>query len=135
MPRTGRWPAGTSGNPQGRPPGRPDRRQRLRNLIDTHSEELVGIAVQAARAGDMQALGLLLQRALPPARPEGQPVRFPRPTGSSPAEWARAILAAVADGVLPPDVGKNLIDAIGMVSTIEVNTELEQRVRALEEGS
>lgn len=126
--------SGESGNKKGRPPGRLDRRHRLRNLIDSHADELVTLAIAQARAGDMQALGLLLARAIAPVRAEAAPVAFARPVGTSASDWARSVLAAVADGQLAPDTGKHLIDAIAAVANITAIDEIEARVARLENG-
>lgn len=59
---------GTSGNPSGRPRGIVDKRVRLREQIQEHAEELIGLAIQRAKDGDGMALRLLLDRIVPTLR-------------------------------------------------------------------
>jgi hypothetical protein len=45
------------------------------------------------------------------------------------------VLAAIADGVVAPDVGRQIIDAISSLATVRAGEELEQRILALEDAS
>lgn len=129
-----KYQRGASGNAQGRPRGVPDRRRLLREKIEGHADELIALALSQARAGDTTALAMLLSRAVAPVRAEAAPVAFARPVGTSASDWARSVLAAVADGQLAPDTGKHLIDAIAAVANITALDEIEARVAALEQG-
>ncbi|WP_287012211.1 hypothetical protein [Actibacterium sp.] len=42
------------------------------------------------------------------------------------------VLAAVAGGQVPPDIGKQIIDGIAALSDVRKNEELEERIIALE---
>lgn len=130
-----KWRPGQSGNPAGKLKGLPDRRRLLREKIEHHADELIELAIAGARAGDMTALAMLLTRAIAPVRPEAAPVAFARPAGASASDWARSVLAAVADGQLAPDTGKHLIDAIAAVANITALDEIEKRLTALELGA
>jgi hypothetical protein len=125
---------GQSGNPAGKQKGLPDRRRLLRMKIEHHADELIELALSQARAGDTTALAMLLSRAVAPVRAEASPVAFQRPTGTSASDWARSVLAAVADGQLAPDTGKHLIDAIASVANITAIDEIEARLAKLESG-
>lgn len=126
---------GRSGNPKGRRPGIQDRRSVLRELIAKQAPELIQLAVNAARAGDTGALGLLLARCIPPLRPTGDTVQFELPAGASPAAQARAVLAAIAAGKLDPHNGRALLDAIAATLRIVEADEFERRIAALERGA
>ncbi len=129
------WRKGQSGNPKGRPPGIRDRRHALRELIEPHARELIDKALELARAGDVAALRLLLERAVPPLRPVGQPAPFPLAEGATPSDAARALVQAVAAGQLAPDVGHQLLGGLAaMVRVIDAD-EIERRLAALEESS
>lgn len=123
---------GRSGNPKGRRPGIKDRRSALRDLIAKQAPELIQLAVNAARAGDTGALGLLLARCIPPLRPTGDPVHFELPAGASPSDQARAVLAAIAAGELDPHNGRALLDAVATVVRIVEADEFERRIASLE---
>lgn len=130
-----KWKPGQSGNPAGKLKGLPDRRRLLREKIEGHADELIALALSQARAGDTTALAMLLSRAVAPVRAEAAPVAFQRPAGTSASDWARSVLAAVADGQLAPDTAKHLIDAIGAAENIRLVGEIEARVAKLEGGT
>ena len=128
----GRWSKGESGNPAGRPKGIPNPQARLRKMIN--AEGIVKRLEQAALDGDVQAARTLLERALPACRSTAEPVEIPEldvaPTLTG---KAHSVLAAVADGRIPPDLGAQLVAAIGNVSKLVEVDELSRRVEALEE--
>jgi hypothetical protein len=73
----------------------------LEALFDGEAEELTRKAIKLAKAGDMTALRLCLDRIVPPRK--DRPIGFSLPTMKEPADAADAlasIVAAVADGEL-----------------------------------
>lgn len=128
------WRKGQSGNPKGRPPGRPDRRHLLRELIAPHARELIDKALELARAGDVGALRLLLERAVPPLRPVAEPVKFNLPAGDLPTA-ARAVLQAAADGELAPGQAREFLAALADLGRLIELHDLEQRITRLEEST
>ena len=131
----GKFRPGQSGNLKGRPKGSPDRRAQLRELIEAEAAELVAVAVRAAKAGDMGALALLLNRCISPLRPVADTVQFDMPVGSTLADQARAVLAAIAGGRLDQMTGRSLIDAIAGAARVIETDELLRRIEALEGGT
>lgn len=126
------WPKGKSGNPAGRPKGSKNPSTKLRELIDI--EPILKKLQTAAEGGDVQAARTLLERALPVYRTTAQPVELPElGQAETLTEKAWAILAAVADGSLPPDLGAALVGAIGNVAKVAEVDELMRRVAALEQ--
>ncbi len=132
---TTKFKPGRSGNPAGRPKGTKDRRTELRALIKPHAPDLIAKALALANEGDVAALKLLLERAVPPYRPIGEAVTFPMPKQGSLADSGRAVMEAIADGNLPPDMGRQLIDALAALGRIVELDELDKRLSALEEKS
>lgn len=130
-----RYRKGQSGNPAGRPPGVPDRRRELRELIRPHVPELVAQALALAKAGDAAAIRLLLDRALPPLKPTAEAVTYPHPEAGTLADQGRAVLAAVAAGQVPPDIGRHLIEALAAQGRLIELDEIERRLTALEEST
>lgn len=130
----GRFKPGLSGNPKGRPPGIPSPSTKLRQMIDAAA--IVKRLEEAALAGDVAAARTLLERALPIYRISAEPVELPELDGAAElTDKAKAVLAAVASGKLPPDLGAQLVTAIGAVSRVAEVDELIRRIAALEAGN
>lgn len=129
---TGRRKNGTFAKGQtGNPGGRPGNLAKLRAKLTAGSDEIATVVLDAAKAGDMQACRLILERIVPALKPITEPVAFALDDTDLPST-ARSILRAIADGALPGDQGKVLLDAVlGMSRVIEV-ADLERRLKALE---
>ena len=125
---------GQSGNPAGKPKGaRNATTMAAEALLDGEGEALTRKAIKMAKAGDLSALRLCLERILPPRK--DRPVTFSLPPIASPKDATAALsalLTAVASGDLTPveasEIGK-LVD--GYVKAVEAN-ELAERLVALE---
>ena len=125
----GRWVKGASGNPT----GQPSRAAELRRLLAEGADEVAAQVLEAAKGGDMHACRLVLERLVPAVRPAHQPVRFDLDGDAPLADQARQILSAAADGELPTDQAKALLDALaGMVRIVELD-EIQRRLDALED--
>lgn len=126
----GRWQPGESGNPSGRRPGSGEV-AKLRAAIAEHLPGIVAQLVEAAKAGDVQAARLLLERVIPPvkAAEAAQAVALP---GETLTDQGRAFLAAVAAGELAPGQGAALLGALGTLAKLAEADELERRIAALE---
>ena len=129
---TGRRKNGTFAKGQtGNPGGRPGNLAKLRAKLTAGSDEVASVVLDAAKAGDMQACRLILERIVPALKPIAEPVAFALDDTDLPST-ARSIMRAIADGTLPGDQGKVLLDAVlGMSRVIEV-ADLERRLKALE---
>lgn len=125
------WKPGESGNPDGRPKGSINAATKLRHMID--AKGIIKKLQAAALAGDVQAARTLLERALPVYRASAEPVQIPGLNDALElADKAHAVLAAVADGNIPPDLGAQLVTAIGTVARVAEVDELARRIAALE---
>jgi Family of unknown function (DUF5681) len=128
------FPAGKSGNPNGRPTGsRNAATLTIDALLDGEGEALTRKAIDLAKGGDMQALKLCMDRIVPPRR--DRPLNFALPPIASPGDAATAmgaLLKATADGELTPleagEVAK-LVDTY--IRTVETN-DLTKRIEQLE---
>lgn len=129
------WKPGQSGNPAGRAKGSINISTRLRKMID--AEAIVKALENAALTkGDVQAARTLLERALPVYRATAEPVKVPGiHSADTLTDKARAVLEAVADGRVPPDIGAQLVAAIGTVARVAEMDELMRRIEALEKRS
>lgn len=126
------WKPGQSGNPDGRPKGIPNPQAKLRRMID--AGKIVKKLQEAALAGDVQAARTLLERALPVHKASAAPVEVPGMADAPDLTGkAQAVLVAVAEGSIPPDMGAQLVTAIGTVARVAEIDELQRRIAALEE--
>jgi hypothetical protein len=128
----GRFAPGTSGNPQGRPKSETTA---LRQSLAAGAADVVVAILAAAKAGDMQAAKLVLDRLLPPLKATAQAVHLDLPGTASPLDIARTILAATASGNLAPDIAAQLVAAVGTFCRIEEIEELRDRIAALEQAT
>ncbi len=93
----GRFRKGVSGHPQGRPRGARNRATRLAEaLLEDEAVALVRQAIDLAKAGDVTALRLCLERLIP--RRVERSIEFELPTISEPKD-AVAALSQIMEGV------------------------------------
>ena len=130
--KPGRWKAGESGNPKGKTPGSGEL-QRLRATIASDVPDILAGLVTAAKAGDVQAARLILERCLPPIKAIEQPVELALPDGGTLTAQGRAVLSAAALGDIAPGQAAQLIAALGTLAKISEVDELTNRITALEE--
>jgi hypothetical protein len=125
---------GKSGNPAGKPKGTRNKTTlAIDALLDGEGEALTRKAITLAKAGDMRALRLCMDRIVPPRR--DRPVNFALPKILGPADAATAmsaILGAAAAGELTPMEAGELAKLVDVyVRTIEAN-DFAQRLAELE---
>jgi hypothetical protein len=89
--------------------------------------------VTAAKAGDVQAARLILERVLPPVKATEQAVELQLPADGTLTSQGRAVLSAVALGQLAPGQGAQLLAAIGSLARVTEIDEFETRLTKLEE--
>jgi len=126
-----KWTKGQSGNPAGKKPGSGEVAQ-LREQIKPYMPELLQRMVLQALAGDSTVQRLLLERVFPALKPQAADIRVELTTGAPLVDQGEAILQAIVDGNIAPDVGSQIITALGQLGTLRKNEELEARLRALE---
>lgn len=126
---------GQSGNPAGKPKGTRHRVTMLAELLlDREAETLLRKAIELALGGDTVALRLCLERIMAPRR--DRPVQFRLPELVSACDATKAVAAisvAVARGELTPGEAAELSRLIEAYVKVLEATELDQRLRALEE--
>ena len=131
MPRS--WKPGQSGNPKGRPPGS-GQLAKLRSAIGSDLEEIIATLVLAAKAGDIAAARLLLDRTIPPLKATDAPIKIVV-SGTSLTDQARSILEAITGGSVPVAQGAAMMAALSHLGRIIEIDELDRRLRALEGNS
>lgn len=125
------WQPGQSGNPAGRRPGASA--SALRAKLEEGAPDVAKKVLALAKAGDLAAARLVLERVLPALRPEALPVVFALDRDASLTDQGRQLLAAAAAGQLTPDVASELIAALGRLAGLRQVEEMEARIRQLEE--
>jgi len=91
------------------------------------------LAREAMAEGGVGMLRELMSRSYPPLKPTMDAFNFQLDPESTPSEKAQAILVAVSNGDIPPDVGTMLINASKAALDIEALTDIKDRIAALED--
>ena len=120
---------GQSGNPKGRPK-RIATHENLRQSIEQHAPEILAALLEQAKAGDTAAAKLLLDRCIPTLRPSDATVTLPH--ADTLAGKGEAVIAALSDGELPPDVAAVMMHALQSLAKVIETSELQRRIEALE---
>lgn len=124
------------GNPGKRPGTRNKATRAIERMLEGEAEQLTRRLIQSAMEGDTAALRIVFDRIAPTYRPHGRPVRLPAlELAKTPTERCDAIVEAVARGVLPPDVARQLLDGIAAAMRVAEIDEIEKRLAALESKS
>ena len=98
------------------------------------ADGIVDSVVAKALDGDTAAASLILSRILPTVKAQVEKVQFDFDATAPISQQVEAVLSAVGSGVIAPDVGKQIIDAIASLSQVRASEELEARIVALEEA-
>lgn len=129
--RSSRWQPGQSGNPAGRAPG--GAIGQLRQQMRRELTAVLARMIEMAKAGDVKAARLIVERVIPPLRAESAPIALPGLDASaSLVQQGQTLLDAVAKGQIPPDVAASLLTGLGSVARLREVEELEKRIAALE---
>ena len=130
---------GVSGNPAGRPKGALNHATRAAMaLMQGQVEQLTQTVINAALAGDMTAMKLVFERLVPTVKEapiEPGAVTLPELTSSSVPDAVAAVVQAVAEGLLPPGQGQQIVAMLdGYRKSVEL-AEIEARLTALEQAA
>lgn len=102
-------------------------------MLDPHRKDLVAKVVELARAGDPQALRMVLERIDPTPRAMLPAIEIPGLTECvSMSEKARCIVDAAGRGTISPDAASALLGAIANAARIVEHEELSERISRLE---
>lgn len=131
---TGRFLKGHSGNPAGKPRGAKNQSSLVaERLFADEIQEICGSVIAQAKAGNMQAAKIILDRLLPPIK--DKPIRIDLPKITSSNDLVRAIECitfAVGSGQISPLEGEAIARIIDIhIKTLELN-EFEKRLSNLE---
>lgn len=126
------WKKGQSGNPSGRPASGHATAERLRTIIADDIDEILSSVIAQAKAGDLMACRLLVERVLPAIKPIEAPVQMAMPMGEGIVKQGEAVLEAVAAGLLAPTQAGALLAGLGTLAKLRESEELETRIDKLE---
>jgi hypothetical protein len=129
--KQGHWLPGSSGNPAGRPAGS-GHVARLRAELAQELPTIIKSLIEQAKAGDIQAIRIILDRVVPPLKAVDAPLSIPLPEGGL-SDQGRAIIASAASGEVSPADASQLLGAISQLARIEEFDELVERVNRLEQ--
>lgn len=118
-------------NPNGRPPGILDKRSRVTKALMDDAPLLPAWSLTAPRKGTCRRQRWF-SRCAPVLKAQTEPVQFEFDATVPIAQQIEAVLAGIAGGAVPPDVGKQIIEAIGTLASVRATEELEQRMVMLE---
>jgi hypothetical protein len=128
------WKPGQSGNPTGKPVGARNKATlAVLTLMEHGAKEITEAVVAAAKAGDLTAARMILDRLAPPAKERPVSLILPDTTTAEGIALAQeTILQAVASGELLPGEAATLAGIVEIRRRALETLELEQRITALE---
>lgn len=121
---------GQSGNPKGRTPGKTTA-VKLRKSLDQHVPEILKKLVEQAKAGDLQACKLILERTIPALKAKDLPVVLTGLDGSL-TEQGQTIIGGMGKGTLTPSETLMLLTALSSQAKIVEIHDLTNGIEALE---
>jgi hypothetical protein len=124
-------PGMKSPNPSGRPKGSTPQTKLMQRML-TDADDIVDAIIAKALEGDIGAASLILGRVIPALKAQAEKVQFDFDAAAPASQQVETVLAAICGGIIAPDVGKQVIDAIGALSQVRATEELEARIVALE---
>jgi hypothetical protein len=125
---------GQSGNPAGRPKGVRGKAEIFAEaLLEGETEEIIRAAVKAAKAGELGAIRLCLDRLVPRRRDRAVPFDLPPLHSAASALSALAdIAAAVSRGDMTPAEADNVSRLLERYLSALQHVDVEQRLSKLE---
>lgn len=129
-----RWVKGMkSPNPSGRPPGIRERKQKIHERMLDEAGAVIDVMLQKALEGDSGAAAVVINRVIPVLRPQQEVVEFTLNADAPVSKQVEQVLAAIAQGLVAPDVGKKIVEVVQSLAQTRAVEDLEQRIIALEE--
>jgi len=137
MSASTRFKPGQSGNPSGRPKGaRHKTTLAIEKLLDGEAETITRVAIERAKAGDMAAIRICLDRIAPPRKDRHIQFALPKMEKASDAVSASAaIVEAASSGDLTPSAAGDLMKIVETYARTLQAADFEARLERLENQS
>lgn len=131
-----RFEKGRSGNPAGKPVGTRNRATEVaEKLLAGEIEDVARAVVESAKAGDMTAAKIILDRIAPARKDRSVKINFPTMVGAAGLVSAfDALLKAVAAGEITPSEGHGLANLLEARRKAMETDEFSKRIAALEQA-
>ncbi|TKB58370.1 hypothetical protein [Ferrimonas aestuarii] len=107
-------------------------RQLARMFTDDDITQVYQALMANAVAGDTASIALISRYIAPAPKSTYAPTPFDY-DATDPLKGAESIMNAIANGQLPADVGRSLLEGVGTVQRIKEMAELEVRLKQLEQ--
>lgn len=134
-PGNPKWVKGMkSPNPAGRPPGSTAQSKLVQRMLE-NADGILDVIIEKALAGDSNSASLILSRVTPSLKAVARPVEFDFDPGAPVSRQVEMVIAAIADGSVPADIGRQVIDAISNLGSMRMQEDLEARIAVLEAAS
>lgn len=127
------WKPGCkSPNSSGRPKKLQDKRTRVTEKLLDEAQKVLDVVIEKAKGGDMQAASLILGRTTPTLKANAQKVSFNFDAAAPMVEQVQNVIQAICDGEISADIGRQVIESIGVLDAIRQAESLKERLDALE---
>ncbi|WP_255245694.1 hypothetical protein [Sphingobium sp. D43FB] len=123
-----------SPNPAGRPPGSTAQSKLVQRMLE-NADGILDVIIEKALAGDSNSASLILSRVTPSLKAVARPVEFDFDPEAPVSRQVEMVIAAIADGSVPADIGRQVIDAISNLGSMRMQEDLEARIAVLEAAS
>lgn len=121
-----------SPNPSGKPADFGVARTKITKLLLDNAGGILEKQIAKALEGDSAAAQLVLSRVIAPLKSDSGRVKFDFDASLPISAQVERVLEAVATGKVSPEVGQQIVAAIGTLSSVRATEELEQRIVMLE---
>ena len=130
----GQFPKGKSGNPRGKPKGARHRSSLIaEQLFASEIQDICKTVIEEAKAGDMQAARIILDRLLSPRKDNPIQIDLPKMESSSDLlKVVGCITDAVGSGQISPSEGEALARIVDIHTRALEFAEFEKRLAVLE---
>ena len=102
--------------------------------MQENADGILDVIIAKALAGDSNSASLILSRVTPSLKAVARPVEFDFDPDAPVSRQVEMVIAAIADGSMPADIGRQVIDAISNLGSLRMQEDLEARIVALEEA-